>query len=86
MNHEQKLREKQQSRKDIYLYLVRYFKSNGCAPAYSEIAEGTDWSITTVQRTMSEFAKSDLIRIIHENVPRAYTLNGYAFKKIKESR
>lgn len=86
MNHEQKLREKQQSRKDIYLYLVRYFKSNGCAPAYSEIAEGTDWSMTTVQRTMSDFIKSDLVKVVKDNVPRAYTLTGYEFKKVKESR
>lgn len=43
-NTERKYLEGQENRKEIYLFLIRYFTKYGYAPSFKEIAESLDIS------------------------------------------
>lgn len=83
-NTEQKYKEGQQNRKEIYLFLVKYFKKYGYAPSFREISDELGMSKATVQRHMKQLELDGLVSTAHPNTPRAFTLVGYRFRKVDE--
>lgn len=60
-NTERKYLEGQENRKEIYLFLIRYFTKYGYAPSFKEIAESLNVSKVTVQRHMRQLELDGLI-------------------------
>lgn len=83
-NTEFKYKEGQQNRKDIYLFLLKYFKKYGYAPSFNEIADALTLSKATVQRHMRQLELDDLIYTAHPNTPRAFSIVGYQFRKCEQ--
>lgn len=83
-NTERKYREGQENRKEIYLFLIRYFTKYGYAPSFKEIAESLGISKATVQRHMRQLELDGLIATAHPNTPRAFRLVGYEYQKVEE--
>ena len=76
-NTERKYLEGQENRKEIYLFLIRYFTKYGYA-----LAESLGISKATVQRHMRQLELDGLIATAHPNTPRAFRLVGYEYQKV----
>ena len=83
-NTERKYLEGQENRKEIYLFLIRYFTKYGYAPSFKEISESLGISKATVQRHMRQLELDGLIATAHPNTPRAFYLVGYEYQKVAE--
>lgn len=83
-NTERKYLEGQENRKEIYLFLIRYFTKYGYAPSFKEISESLGISKATVQRHMRQLELDGLIATAHPNTPRAFRLVGYEYQKVAE--
>jgi SOS-response transcriptional repressor LexA len=83
-NTERKYLEGQENRKEIYLFLIRYFTKYGYAPSFKEIAENFGISKAIVQRHMRQLELDGLIATAHPNTPRAFRLVGYEYQKVEE--
>lgn len=72
-----------QTRKDIYLYIIRYLKEHDYPPSIPEIAAGLSISNHTVQNHFGELLESGLLATDNPGAPRAYRVAGYKFRKVK---
>jgi SOS-response transcriptional repressor LexA len=72
------------TRKDIYLYIIRYLKEHDYPPSIPEIAAGLSISNHTVQNHFGELLESGLLETDNPGTPRAYRVTGYKFRKVKE--
>lgn len=73
-----------QTRKDIYLYIIRYLKERDYPPSIPDIAAGLSISNHTVQNHFGELLESGLLATDNPGTPRAYRVAGYKFRKVKE--
>lgn len=74
-----------QTRKDIYLYIIRYLKEHDYPPSIPEIAAGLSISSHTVQNHFGELLESGLLATDNPGAPRAYRVTGYKFRKVKKN-
>lgn len=68
------------TKKQIYDYIVSYFENHCYAPSYSEIMEAIGVGRATVHKYMKELFKEKYIITDIENnfsIPRAYRPKGY---------
>ena len=77
-------RQSQELRKEIYLYILRYFKQHGYAPSIKEICDKTDVSRETVWRHIRQLMDDGLLSTDNPGTDRAYTPTGYGFEKVKK--
>ena len=73
-----------QTRKDIYLYIIRYLKEHDYPPSIPDIAAGLSISNHTVQNHFGELLECGLFETDNPGTPRAYRVTGYKFRKVKE--
>lgn len=81
-NH--KYREGVESRKEIYLYIVRYIKEHGYSPSMINIADDLGIHKNNVQKHMRELEMSNLIATEHPGESRAYRVVGYEYTQRKK--
>lgn len=72
-----------QTRKDIYLYIIRYLKEHDYPPSMPEIAEGLNISPHTASNNFLRLKEIGMIETEHPGVARAYRLAGTEIKKVK---
>ena len=73
-----------QTRKDIYLYIIRYLKEHDYPPSIPDIAAGLSISSHTVQNHFGELLECGLLETDNPGTARAYRVTGYKFRKVKE--
>lgn len=73
-----------ESRKKIYNFLIKYITENGYVPSIREICTGTDISSTTsIYRQLLTLEDEGKIKM-KANSSRAIKLVGYEFVKVEE--
>lgn len=72
-----------QTRKDVYLYILRYLKEHDYPPSIPEIAAGLSISNRTVQNHFRELMKNGLLETDNPGTARAYRVAGYKFRKVE---
>lgn len=72
-----------QTRKDIYLYIIKYLKEHDYPPSIPEIAEGLNISPHTANNNFLRLKEIGMIETEHPGVARAYRLAGTEIKKVK---
>lgn len=80
-NTKNKYEQGQALRREIYMYVVSYFKLVGYAPSVSEICEKVDASRATIWRHLNQLIDDGLLRTNHPSTDRAYTPVGYGLRK-----
>lgn len=71
------------TRKEVYDFLVNYFKENGYAPSMREICNGTGLkSTSSVNSQLQVLERMGKIEMKH-NFPRAIRIVGYEFIKVE---
>lgn len=73
-----------QTRRDVYLYIIKYLKEHDYPPSIPDIAAGLNISPHTVQNHFSELMDSGLLEPDDPGKARAYRVVGYKFRKVKE--
>lgn len=84
MTRKEKHQMGQQTRKEIYLEYIRYFKQYGYCPGYKDIAEKIGISESTAKAHTMELIKSGLLATDHPGNSRAIRVTGYKFVKVRE--
>lgn len=83
---ERMVRESQENRKDIYLFILRYIKEHCYSPSNKEIAEELHMSATTVRRHIDELIEDGLLETDAEpGTSRAFRVSGYQLGRRKKS-
>lgn len=72
-----------QTRNEVYLSIVRYFKEHGYAPSYQEIAEDVDISQTTAKRQVANLIDMGYLATDHPGCVRALRVAEYEFRRKK---
>lgn len=83
-NTKNKYEQGQALRKEIYTYVVSYFKLVGYAPSVSEICEKVDASRATIWRHLNQLIDDGLLKTAHPSTDRVYAPTGYGFGKVKK--
>lgn len=83
-NTKNKYKQGQALRKEIYMYVVSYFKLIGYAPSVSEICEKVDASRATIWRHLNQLIDDGLLKTARPSTDRAYAPTGYGFGKVKK--
>lgn len=83
-NTKNKYEQGQALRREIYMYVVSYFKLIGYAPSVSEICEKVDASRATIWRHLNQLIDDGLLKTAHPSTDRAYAPTGYGFGKVKK--
>lgn len=83
MNHQYLAAQKKEITKEVYAYIIQYFREHGYAPSNKEIAESIAVSTHTVERRINELLDAGLLKTEHRGVSRAYRLTNYEFRRKK---
>lgn len=67
--------------KEIYTYIVRYFKTHGYAPTMKEIAADTLVSTTTAERHVAVLIEGGFLATDHPGMQRAFRVTNYEFRR-----
>lgn len=82
---ERQVRERQENRKNIYLYIVKYIKKHCYPPSNKEIADDLELSSGTVRKHIDELIGDGLLETDAEpGASRAYRITGYQLGRKKE--
>ena len=73
-----------QTRKDVYLYIIKHLKERDYPPSIPDIAAGLSISNHTVQNHFTELMECGMLETDARGKPRAYRVVGYKFRKVKE--
>lgn len=73
-----------ETRKDAYMFIIRYIKEHQYPPSIPDIAEGLSISPHTVQNHFTELMDMKLLATDDPGKPRAYRVVGWEFRKVKE--
>lgn len=71
-----KHKEHIQNRKDIYYFILKYFKKTGRVPSTRTISTELDISMSSVQRHLNQFEDDELLKFHGTGSHRTYELIG----------
>lgn len=72
-----------QTRNEVYMFYVRYFKEYGYAPSYKEVAESVGIAVATAKRQVTNLIEMKYLETNHPGESRAIRVTGYEFKRRK---